>query len=170
MNEELQSMNDELQSSNDELRDRTSEVGRLNQFMEGVFTGLRAGMAVVDRDLRVQVWNRRAEDLWGIRRDEAVDQHLLNLDIGLPLDQLKPGLRQMLSGPTEDHEQVVLDAVNRRGRQVRVVITLTPLRRDVGDEPAGVIVIMDDSEPADHQNGQNGQNDPRRDLAEAGGS
>jgi hypothetical protein len=48
-----------------------SEVGRLNAFMEAVFTGLHAGVTVVDRELRVQVWHSRAEDLWaygGTRR------------------------------------------------------------------------------------------------------
>jgi len=143
MNEELQSMNDELQSSNEELRDRTAEVNQLNQFMEAIFTSLRAGVAVVDRDLRVQVWNSRSEDLWGVRRDEAVGEHLLNLDIGLPVDALKPGVRRLLSASEDGHEQLVLDAVNRRGRPVQVQVTVTALRTD-GDAPAGAILVMDE--------------------------
>jgi two-component system, chemotaxis family, CheB/CheR fusion protein len=146
MNEELQSMNDELQSSNEELRDRTSEVNQLNQFMEAIFTSLRAGVTVVDRDLRVQVWNTRAEDLWGVRRDEAIGEHLLNLDIGLPLDSLKPGVRRLLGDGAQGHEQLVLDAVNRRGRPVRVQITATPLRSSE-DSAAGVIIVMDEVDP-----------------------
>jgi two-component system CheB/CheR fusion protein len=142
MNEELQSMNDELQSSNEELRERTSEVDQLNQFMEAVFTGLRAGVTVVDRNLRVQVWNSRAEDLWGVRRDEAVGEHLLNLDIGLPVDRLKPAVRRLLSGGSPDHDQLVLDAINRRGRPVRVHVTATPLGG--ADDAAGVIILMDE--------------------------
>ena len=86
MNEELQSTNDELQTINDELRERTAELDDANAFLEAILTSLRAGVAVVDRDLQVQVWNQRAEDLWGLRRDEAVGQHFLNLDIGLPTD------------------------------------------------------------------------------------
>jgi two-component system CheB/CheR fusion protein len=145
MNEELQSMNDELQSSNDELRDRTSEVGRLNAFMEAVFTGLHAGVTVVDRELRVQVWNSRAEDLWGVRRDEAVGRHLLNLDIGLPVDRLKPGVRRLLAGGPDAHDQLVLDAVNRRGRPVRVRVTTTRMR-GVDEQPVGVIIVMDEQD------------------------
>lgn len=130
--------------------------------MGGVFTGLRAALAVVDRDLRVQVWNWRAEDLWGIRQDEAVGEHLLNLDIGLPLDQLKPGLRRLLSEPADEHEQVVLDAVNRRGRAVQVQVTLTALAPVAGSQPVGVIVVMDEAGPVTLPIGQNGSAGPRR--------
>jgi two-component system CheB/CheR fusion protein len=148
MNEELQSMNDELQSSNDELRERTSEVGKLNQFMEAIFTSLRAGVTVVDRDRRVQVWDSRAEDLWGLRRDEAVGQPLLDLDVGLPMERLRPGLDRLLAGG-DGHEQLVLDAVNRKGRPVRVQVTATPLL-SADDRPAGVILVMDEQpEPAE---------------------
>jgi two-component system CheB/CheR fusion protein len=63
MNEELQSTNDELQAINDELRDRTSELDQANRFLETILTGLRAGVTVLDADMRVLVWNRRAEDL-----------------------------------------------------------------------------------------------------------
>ena len=151
MNEELQSMNDELQSSNEDLRERTAQVDQLNRFMEAVFTGLRAGVTVIDRNLRVQVWNSRAEDLWGVRRDEAVGEHLLNLDIGLPVDRLKPGVRRLLSGGSPDHDQLVLDAINRRGRPVRVHVTATPLS-DGEDGAAGVIILMDELAP-DGQDG-----------------
>ena len=96
MNEELQSMNDELQTSNEELRERTDEVGAA-QRVHGVGPRQPAGgVVVVDAELRVQVWNRQAEDLWGLRRDEAVGQHLLDLDIGLPVERLRPLVRAVL--------------------------------------------------------------------------
>jgi two-component system CheB/CheR fusion protein len=140
MNEELQSMNDELQSTNDELRDRTSEVGALNRFMSSVFAGLRAGVVVVDADLLVRVWNEQAEELWGVRRDEAAGRNLLSLDIGLPLDQVRPLVMALMSG---DREEVsgVLPAVNRRGRPVLVTVTGSPLRD--ADAVTGVILVME---------------------------
>ena len=143
MNEELQSMNDELQASNEELRRRTTEVGSLNAFMENVLASLRAGVAVVDADLRVLAWNRRAEDLWGVRQDEAVTRHLLNLDIGLPMDRLRPLLRAELGGAGgAEGQDVVLDAVNRRGKPITVRVSTSPLRRD-GEEVGGVILVME---------------------------
>ena len=141
MNEELQSTNDELQSINDELQDRTAELDDANAFLEAILTSLEAGVAVVDRELRVRVWNRRAEDLWGMRPDEAVGQHFLNLDIGLPTDQLRSVIRTTLNGVTEP-QSATLAAVNRRGRTIQVRVVCTPLNRD-GGTTIGAIVVME---------------------------
>ena len=82
MNEELQSTNEELETINDELRDRTGELNEVNEFLEAILTSLGLGVAVVDRQQRVQVWNHRAEDLWGVRPDEAIEHHLLSSTSG----------------------------------------------------------------------------------------
>ena len=74
----------------------------------------------------MQVWNRQAEDLWGLREDETVGQHFLNLDIGLPAEQLKPVIRDVVSGSSPNAE-LKLDAINRRGRAVMLRVTVTPL-------------------------------------------
>jgi two-component system CheB/CheR fusion protein len=151
MNEELQSMNDELHASNEELRLRTLEVGEVNTFMESVLAGLRAAVMVVDREQRVLVWNRQAEDLWGVRREEAVGRHLLGLDIGLPLDRLTPVLRQVLAdragsdgdGAAEPvMPELRLTALNRRGRSIDVRVSATALLRE-GATVAGAIVVVD---------------------------
>ncbi len=68
MNEELQSMNEELQTINEEARDRGDELGETNLFLESILTSLRSAVAVVDRDVRVRKWSRRAEDLWDSAR------------------------------------------------------------------------------------------------------
>jgi two-component system CheB/CheR fusion protein len=143
MNEELQSMNDELQSSNDELRDRTMEVSELNRFMESILSSLRAAVAVADRDLKLLVWNERATDLWGLRSEEVVGEHLLNLDIGLPVERLRPVVRRVLSdGADPVDEDVHIDAINRRGRSITVRVSASPLRG--GDsEITGVILVLD---------------------------
>jgi two-component system CheB/CheR fusion protein len=141
-NEELQSTNDELQNINELLRDRSRDLDRANAFQEAILTSLRVGVAVVNRDLQVQVWNRRAEDLWGLRREEVEGQHFLNLDIGLPTDRLRPLIRQALNGGTQP-EEIQLPAVNRRGRAITVRVTCHAL--DVGGaEPSGAILLMDD--------------------------
>jgi two-component system CheB/CheR fusion protein len=143
MNEELHSTNDELQTINDQLHQSTTELDEVNVFLDAVLGGLRAGIAVIDRDLRIRVWNREAEDLWGLRSAEAVGQHLLNLDIGLPVDQLRPLVRQALGGDQET-EDVQLDAVNRRGRPITVRVACSPLA-SVG-EPTGAVIVMETGE------------------------
>ena len=140
MNEELQSTNDELQSINDQLRASTAELDEANAFLEAVLSGLHAGVAVVDRELRIRIWNRRAEDLWGVRPDEAVGQHFLNLDIGLPFETMRPVLRGAL-GPHGVAGATEVDAVNRRGRPVRIRVSCTPL-----GSPEGAIVLMESDE------------------------
>jgi two-component system, chemotaxis family, CheB/CheR fusion protein len=143
MNEELQSTNDELQNINDQLRVSTEQLDEANAFLEAVLTSLQAGVAVVDQDLRIRMWNRRAEDLWGPRSTEAVGQHFLNLDIGLPFERLRPLLRSAL-GDSGDSAEVAVEAVNRRGRSVLVRVAVTPLRaRDRADGTDGAIIVME---------------------------
>jgi len=125
MNEELQSMNDELQLGNEALRERQDEVDQLNAFMSAVLGGMNAGVAVVDPEGRLLAWNARAEDLWGVRADEAVGAPLLELDIGLPVDRLREPIAAQLHDGDQRPATLVLDAVNRRGRPVRVKVTLT---------------------------------------------
>ena len=138
-------MNDELHSANEELRATTDEVGSVNRFMNGVLSSFRAGVAVVDADLRVLVWNAAAEDLWGLRQDEVRGRYLLDLDVGLPVSALHPLVRRQVGGAGADdggHDTVELDAVNRRGRPVRVRVTVTAFS-EAPDERAGAVVLID---------------------------
>ena len=141
MNEELQSTNDELQSINDELRDRTNQLNDINAFLDAVLTSLQAGVVVLNRELHIQVWNRRSEDMWGLRADEAVNQHFLNLDIGLPTGQLRPLIRDVLAGG-QQRQAPPLSAVNRRGRTVTLRVVCSPLVSEVAG-PIGVILVME---------------------------
>jgi two-component system CheB/CheR fusion protein len=100
---------------------------------------------VVDPDLRVLAWNAAAEDLWGVRADEAVGQHVLGLDIGLPVAELQPLLRRQVTGDAEPHETVEMDAVNRRGRQIRVRVTVSAFSQ-MPDERGGAVMLMDPTE------------------------
>jgi two-component system CheB/CheR fusion protein len=141
MNEELQSTNDELQSINEQLQASTAQLDNANAFLDAILASLRAGIAVVDRDLRLQAWNRQAEELWGLRTAEVVGQHLLNLDIGLPVDRLRLVLKQALAGDSKA-EEVRLPAVNRRGRTISVRVACSPLT-DLANDTSGAIIVME---------------------------
>lgn len=140
MNEELQSMNDELHYTNGALRERQDEVDRLNGFMTSVLGSMSSGVVVVDSDMTVLAWNSVAEELWGIRTDEALGAHLMNLDIGLPLEQLRQPIRSQLNGDGTGTSMLELQAVNRRGRALDVRVTLTSLH-DGLTSPAAVIAM-----------------------------
>jgi two-component system, chemotaxis family, CheB/CheR fusion protein len=142
-NEELQSTNDELQHINDELRDRTGELAATEAFLDAVLASLRAAVTVVNRDLDIQVWNRQAEELWGLRREEVLGRRFLSLDIGLPTDVLWPLIRKALAGDGEQHTE--LAAVNRRGRSIMVGVVCTPLMTN-GTQPTGAILVMEQND------------------------
>ena len=142
MNEELQSTNEELQTINEELRQRSDELNTVNAFLESILTSLRGGVAVVDAERKVLVWNDKADELWGLRADEAIGRNLLGLDIGLPVERLKQPMRECLNG-TLQFIELQVDATNRRGRTIRCRVTCSPLlgpHRDI----RGVIVMMED--------------------------
>lgn len=145
MNEELQSTNEELQTVNDELQRRSEELNQSNAFLEAILASLKGGVVVVDRDLRVQTWNYKAEDLWGIRIEEAIEQNFLNLDIGLPVEQLRNPIRACLAGAPQDGTVLSLPAINRRGRGIQCHITCTPLMGKQGTIQ-GVIMIMEEQD------------------------
>jgi two-component system, chemotaxis family, CheB/CheR fusion protein len=126
MNQEMQATNEELQTINDELGQRTTELNQLNAFLESIWAGLDGAVTVLDADLRVLVWNHGSEDLWGVRQEEVQGQHFLNLDIGLPIDQLMPTLRAAMSGENGT-QSTVIQATNRRGRTVTCRVTCSPL-------------------------------------------
>jgi two-component system, chemotaxis family, CheB/CheR fusion protein len=140
MNEEMQATNEELQTINDELGQRTTELNQLNSFLESIWAGLDGAVAVLDPDLQVLVWNHGSEDLWGVRQEEVQGQHFLNLDIGLPIDQVRPALRAAMS---DEHrsQSITLEAINRRGRAVTCRVTCSPLL-DSDKTLRGVIMVV----------------------------
>jgi two-component system CheB/CheR fusion protein len=142
MNEELQSSNEELETMNEELRHRTQEVNDINSFLETILTTIGLAVAVVDRNQRVQIWNGKARELWGVTPGEAEDEHLLALDIGLPLDQLRQQLRSTLAG-NSSREEVVVEATNRRGKPFQCRVTFLPLGSGGDGNVSGVIMLME---------------------------
>jgi two-component system CheB/CheR fusion protein len=142
MNEELQSTNEELNSINNRLRDRGDEVKRANQFLESVLGGLRQATIVIDKEMRLLLWNDIAQDLWGLRADEVLGQFFLNLDIGLPVEQLRRPIRLVLRGEA-DQQAVELDSVNRRGKDIRCRVTARPLMDDQR-KVDGVLLLLEE--------------------------
>ncbi|HEY9660262.1 MAG TPA: PAS domain-containing protein, partial [Allocoleopsis sp.] len=143
MNEELQSTNEELQTVNDELQCRSEEFNQANAFLQSILVSLKGGVAVLNRNLQVQIWNYKAEDLWGLRSEEAIGQNFLNLDIGLPVEPLRQPIRNCLAGEPDSAHPTLLQAINRRGKGIQCRVTCTPLR-DVENMVQGVILLMDE--------------------------
>jgi two-component system CheB/CheR fusion protein len=143
-NEELQSTNEELQNINDELRQRGDDLNSANVFLDSMLATLQGGVVVVDQELRVIAWNARAEELWGMPESETNGRDFLKLDIGLPVERLRPVLTGCFNGDG-DAQPMVLDATNRRGKPVRCQVACMPLRGGE-DEVRGVILVMKEAQ------------------------
>ena len=140
MNEELQSSNEELETMNEELRHRTKEVNDVNLFLETILSTIGLAVAVLDHNQRVQIWNGKARELWGVTPEEAENELLLALDIGLPVDELKRELRAAMNGKAA-RQELILDATDRRGKAFQCRVTLLPLGSD-GDGAVPAVIMM----------------------------
>ncbi len=145
MNEELQSSNEELQSINSELRLRSEELNQANGFLEAIFNSMVGGVAVLSRELIIQIWNEKNEDLWGLRSQEVLGQHFMNLDIGLPVEQLRQPILRCL-GDTRTVE-INLATVNRRGKSIQCKVTCTSLLSKL-NEARGIMILIEEIEPS----------------------
>jgi two-component system, chemotaxis family, CheB/CheR fusion protein len=142
INEELHSSNDELREMNIELRQRTVDAQRANVFLESILSSLDVGVIVLERDLTVMLWNHRAEDLWGLRAEEVRGRSLLELDIGLPVGELRAPLRAFLHEEFAEDE-ITVEARNRRGQTIECHMQATR-RLDPEGEPAGIVLLMEE--------------------------
>jgi two-component system CheB/CheR fusion protein len=143
--EEMQATNQELQTINDELGQRTAELNQLNAFLESIWAGLDGAVTVLDADLRVLVWNHGAEDLWGVRQEELQGQHFLNLDIGLPIEQVRPTLKAAMSGQ-DGTKSTMITATNRRGRTVSCRVSCSPLVDNDKNLRGMIVLVVDQSD------------------------
>jgi two-component system CheB/CheR fusion protein len=81
-----------------------------------------------------------ATDLWGLRDDEVEGEHLLNLDIGIPLESLRQPIRRVLA--QDDPEEISLDGHNRRGHPVTYTVAFAPLRGELEEQVIGAIMLI----------------------------
>jgi two-component system CheB/CheR fusion protein len=139
MNEELQSTNEELETMNDELRERTDDALHANSFLASILWSVEQAVVVVDPQLRILEWSRAATGLWGLREDEVEGEHLLNLDIGVDLGELREPIRTTLTGA--EQPAVVLVGHDRRGKPMRCEVSFAPLRSHL-EEVQGVILVI----------------------------
>jgi two-component system CheB/CheR fusion protein len=141
MNEELQSTNEELETINEELQKRGEELNQVNAFLESILISLQTAVVVINREMRVHVWNPRAEEMWGLRSAEVQGEYFANLDFGLPIPALLPAIRACIAGDTPFHQET-MEATNRRGRPIVCRIVSTPLQGEDG-MTHGAILLME---------------------------
>jgi two-component system CheB/CheR fusion protein len=73
----------------------------------------------------------------------VLHRNFLNLDIGLPVEQLKIPIKACLAQETEFLE-LTLEGTNRRGKRITVKVTCTQVTQSGGGDPTGVILVMEE--------------------------
>lgn len=144
LQDELLSAYEELQIINNELHRISSELDQRNASIISILSSLQSGVVVVNREMIIQIWNSKAEDLWGLRTGEVQDECFLNLNIGLPVDELIQPIQSCISGE-ENLQTIFIKAVTWRGKSILCKVTCGPLAGMQGDIE-GVIMLMDEYE------------------------
>jgi two-component system CheB/CheR fusion protein len=140
MNEELQSTNEELRTLNEHLQQRSEELDQVNGHLRSILGSLRGAVVVLNAALEVEIWSDKAQELWGLRSEEVQKQPFLDLDIGLPVAELRKPILECLADGSQIQE-VVIPGINRRGRSFSCRVTCMPLVN--GRRHTGVILAME---------------------------
>jgi hypothetical protein len=124
-----------------QLRAKAEEIERLRQFSDSVLESLSDGLVVVDLEDRVLRWNRRAEVLAGLERDQAVGRPLTELFSKPFLDTLLAARRESPAGATLYRVPLASDHGDRK-RSLLVNLALAPFRTE-GAQAGWILVLVD---------------------------
>ena len=124
-----------------QLRDKADELQRLRDFSENILESLNDGLAVVDRDDRVVRWNRRLEELYGVRHEAAVGRRLDELVDAAFYDVLRSARRESPDGAA--FYRVPLTTRHDPARRLLVNVATTPLRDSNGAITGSILVVED---------------------------
>jgi two-component system, NtrC family, sensor kinase len=124
-----------------QLTVKADELERMREFSENILESLNDGLAVVNRDDRIVRWNRRLEELYGIRHEQAVARRLDEIFEPGFLEVLRAARRESPEGAA--FYRVPLVTRHDGARPLLVNVATTPLR-DSDGAIAGTIVVIED--------------------------
>ena len=124
-----------------QLRVKADELDRMREFSENILESLNDGLAVVNREDKVLRWNRRLEELYGIRHEDAIGCSISEIFDHDFADTLRTARRESPEGAAI--YRVPLSTRHESPRRVLVNVATTPLR-DSDGAIAGSIVVMED--------------------------
>jgi two-component system, chemotaxis family, CheB/CheR fusion protein len=115
LNEEIRATNGELQGMNVELQQHAVEMETTNVFLRSILSSARDGIVVLDRDFKINLWNRKADQICGARFKDLKNKSFFDLDIGVPTEKFKALIRASMSKRFKT-QKVTLRSTNRRGK------------------------------------------------------
>jgi hypothetical protein len=124
-----------------QLRVKADELNGLREFSENILESLNDGLVVVNRDDRVVRWNRRLEELYGLRHEDAVGRSLGEILDPVFFDMLRSARRDSPDGAAA--YRLPIATRHDPARRLLVNLATTPLR-DSDGAIAGTIVVIED--------------------------
>jgi PAS domain S-box-containing protein len=124
-----------------QLRVKADELDRMREFSENILESLNDGLAVVDGEDRIIRWNRRLEELYGLRHEAAIARPLEDIFDTRFLDVVRSTRRDSAEGGA--CYRVPLSTRHDPARRLLVNVATTPLR-DSDGAIAGTIVVIED--------------------------
>ena len=124
-----------------QLHVKAGELHRLREFSDNILESLNDGLAVLNRDDRVLRWNRRLEELYGLRHEDAVDRRLDEIFDRSFFETLRSA-----RGESPDGAAIYRVALTTRQdppRRLLVNVAMTPLR-DAAGAITGTILVLED--------------------------
>ena len=132
-----------LERSAIELERKHEDVEGRRQYVETVLDRIATGVISIDNEGRIRTWNSAATRLLGI--DSRVDGLRAAAVFGSP--ELEP-LARLLTGRGSRRDDAVPTelSISRDGRELHLLVMVTPLRRAEG-RADGVVIVFDDVSP-----------------------
>ena len=124
-----------------QLRMKADELERMREFSENILESLNDGLAVVNRNDCVVRWNRKLEELYGLRHEDAVGRRLADVFHSSFFEVLRSARSESQEGSA--FYRVPLTTRHEPSRRLLVNVATTPLRESDGTI-AGTIVIIED--------------------------
>jgi two-component system, chemotaxis family, CheB/CheR fusion protein len=121
------------------MEGRTAELNCMDSRHRTLLNSLDHGLAVLDRDGVVTVWNRAAERIWGLRAEQVVNRQFFGLSLGDMTQQAQEALDRVVAGSEAAEITGVL--LTSLGTVQHGTLRFVPLRTIMG-EVTGAVVIM----------------------------
>ena len=132
-----------LERSAVELERKHEDVEGRRQYVETVLDRIATGVISIDNDGRIRTWNSAATRLLGI--DSRVDGLRAGAVFGSP--ELEPLARLINNRGSRRDDSVPQEvSLSRDGRELHLLVMVTPLRRAEG-RADGVVIVFDDVSP-----------------------
>ena len=121
-----------------EVAARTAEIERGRRFTEKIIDSLPLGLYVIDREFRIQSWNRKRETgMQGVSREEALGRTIFEILHRQPAEMLRREFDDVFaSGRMQEYQMESLAS----GEERTYRITKIPMR--LGDGPVTHIITI----------------------------